>query len=164
MGASPVEDIVLKALGGAGALGVFAYLAIYVLKWITEKDKLFAGALDRFGERLDHFGAKSEASIDRLSSTILEVDKGHTTQLLEATRQWAGLNERQNATILAFGQKVDHLDERVGRLSQTIEYQGEKIDALARSLPAPPGAGAADFRGGRGRDEGDPPGPRPARP
>jgi methyl-accepting chemotaxis protein len=156
----PANDMLFKGVLSGSALVALISLVIINGKAAAEKDRLFTEALNRFGERLNGFGEKFQAAMDRISATIQDVDKAHSSQTIEATRQWAGINERQNTMILSFGQKVDRLEDRVGRLSETIEDQGEKIDAIARSLPSP--AGGASFPVNRGRDAGDPRDPRPA--
>lgn len=146
MGTGIADDILLKAIGGVGALGLFAYLSIVVLRWIgstfkdiqsasAEKDKTFAVALDKLGADMKFVSGQMKDSIDSVKAAIVEMDRAHTSNNNQTFQLLISLNDKQGNVIGVVISKVDHLDQTVKQLADKQDEHGAKLDAITRAMP-----------------------------
>lgn len=164
----------LKTLGGTGALGAFVISAYFVIKAFgnyldkqqaasEKKDALFAATLkDNTSEMRSALSAavsdmkaglsEVKVGMESMGRSIVDIDKSHTQQSRETFLQLIQLNDKQNGAISTMVQKVEHLDQTVVRMSETLEDHGRKLDNLTRSLPPPePGESPGSPPGGEFR-------------
>jgi hypothetical protein len=146
MGTGIAEDVLLKALGGASALGVVVYLVITAMKAFgayldkqaaasMEKDKLFTTALDKIGADMKSVSGEMKQAIESVKSTIVEIDRAHTANNNQTFQLLISLNDKQGNVIGIVISKVDHLESSVKLLADKQDEHGEKLDLITRSMP-----------------------------